>query len=116
MTGPAAILALLSTAVFGGLVLMSDRPRGAFIAQITSALAAAVVFVSLVAGEWLSGLGLTPSLASALGIALLSASFAGMLYHLYLGRFTSVWRARGIFTIVFLVIAALFGTIYLALI
>ena len=44
----------------------------------------------------------------ALGIGVLSATAAAMGYHLYLGRFTSMWIARGVFLTVAIGIAAAF--------
>ena len=107
-------VALLSAALFSGLVLMSDRPRGALLAQIALALAAALIFVAiLMEGPYA---GLAPERVAAIGVGLMAASVAGMLYHLYLGRFDRVWAARGVFTLVYLVAAGLFGLVITPLI
>ncbi len=114
MLGEAFPVALLSAAVFGGLSLMSDRPRGAFIAQCVLVVGAAIVFVAIVAADGLGGM--PPERIAAFGVGLMAAAVAGMLYHLYLGRFEQVWTARGVFLIVYLVVSALFGLIFLSLI
>lgn len=115
MIGTAAVIALLSTLVFAGLVFVQDRPRGALIAQIGSVAAAALIFVALVFDALLYGIGLSALQVSALGLALLAATVGGMFYHLYLGRFDDVWRARFVFALVYLGVAAVLGTLYLAL-
>jgi hypothetical protein len=53
--------------------------------------------------------GLPPQRLAAFGVGLMAAAVAGMLYHLYLGRFERVWAARGVFLLVYLVVSALFG-------
>ena len=113
MLTEAAPIALLSAALFCGLALMSDRPRGAFLAQVALALGVAAVFVAIVAGP--VG-GVPPQRIAAFAVAVMAAAVAGMLYHLYLGRFDSVWTARGVFTLVYLVTAGLFGVVFLSLI
>ena len=115
MIATAATIALISTLVFTGLVLVRDRPRGALIAQIGSAGAAALLLAALVFDTALSGIGLSALQVSALGLALLAATVGGMFYHLYLGRFDDVWRARVVFALVYLGVAAVLGTLYLAL-
>ncbi len=110
MIQEAALISVLSALVFCALVLMSDRKRGALIAQIGTALAAALIFAALVYEERLAD----AALVSAIGTGLLAATAAGMFYHLYLGRFTSVWPARGVFTLVYFAIAGLLGLIYLS--
>lgn len=113
MIGQALPVALLSAALFCALALMSDRPRGAFLAQIALAAATAIVFVVIVAGP--IG-GIPPERIAAFAVGLMAAAVAGMLYHLYLGRFESVWAARAVFTLVYLVTATLFGVVFLSLI
>jgi hypothetical protein len=103
-------IALPSAAVFGGLVLMADRKRGAALAQALLVLAVVVIFVAIVADGPVAGLS-APWLA-AIATGLIAAAVAGMLYHLYLGRFARVWAARGVFTAVYLGLAALFGLIF----
>jgi hypothetical protein len=110
----AAVIALASTAVFCGLVLMSDRRRGALIAQGWLVLAAAGVFVAILAEGPVAGLA--PGALAAFAVALIPASVAGMLYHLYLGRVDRVWAARGVFAAVYLGLTALFGFTFLSLI
>ena len=112
MIGLAMGLAIASALVFGALALMSDRKRGALIAQLGSVVAAAAIFVAIGLGD---GTGWARTV-SAFGTALFAATLAGMGYHLYLGRFDDVWRARGVFTLVFLAMAAAFGLVYLSLI
>jgi hypothetical protein len=107
-------VAFLSAALFGGLALLSNRPRGALIAQGALAVAAALVFVAILAEGPVAGM--TPDWIAALGVGLMAAAVSGMLYHLYLGRFESVWTARGVFTLVYLVTSALFGVVFLSLI
>ena len=112
MIGLAVALGVASAAVFGALVLMTDRKRGALVAQVGSVLAAAAIFAALAFG---AGTGWARPV-SAFGTALFSATLAGMGYHLYLGRFQEVRRARGVFALVFLGIAGVFGLLYLSLI
>ncbi len=107
-------VALISAALFCALALMSDRPRGAFLAQIALGLAAALVFVAILARGPV--VGLEPQRLAAFAVGLMAAAVAGMLYHLYLGRFERVWAARGVFTLVYLVTAGLFGLVFLSLI
>ncbi|MEM7722693.1 MAG: hypothetical protein AAF376_09985 [Pseudomonadota bacterium] len=114
MWAQAIPIAIASTALFGGLALMSDRERGAFLAQCGLAFAAALVFVAIVADGPI--FGITTRGLSAFAVGLLSACVAGMLYHLYLGRFERVWAARGVFTLVYLGLSALFGLLFLSLI
>lgn len=107
-------VALVSAALFGGVALMSDRPRGALIAQGALFVAAALVFVAIVVRGPVAGIA--PEALAAFGVGVMAAAVAGMLYHLYLGRFESVWKARGVFTLVYLVTSALFGLVFLSLI
>jgi len=107
-------VALLSGAVFGGLAMMNDRPRGALIAQGILVLGAVLVFVAILVSGGVAGL--RPDQVAAFGVALMSAAISGMLYHLYLGRFTQVWTARAVFLAVYLFVSALFGLIFLSLI
>ena len=113
MLTQALLIALPSTAVFGGLSLMSDRPRGALLAQTGLALMAPLVFLAIV----LNGpiLGMSPFAIAAFAFGVMAACVAGMLYHLYLGRFTEAWAARGVFSLVYLMMTALFGFVFLAL-
>jgi hypothetical protein len=60
--------------------------------------------------------GLPPERIAGFGVSLMAAAVAGMLYHLYLGRFEQVWTARGVFLLVYLVVSAAFGLIFLSLI
>lgn len=115
MIGTATIVALLSALTFTGLVFIQDRPRGALIAQIGSVVAAGVIFAALLFDNGLYGIGLSALQVSALGTSLLAATVGGMFYHLYLGRFDDVWRARLVFALVYLGVAAVLGTLYLAL-
>ncbi|MEQ8368881.1 MAG: hypothetical protein RIB61_19460 [Roseicyclus sp.] len=93
---------------------MTDRPRGAFLAQCALVVGAALVFVSIAMDGPL--FGIDPPALSAFAVGIMASSSASMLYHLYLGRFTRVWAARAVFTVVFLVFTALFGFVILSLI
>jgi hypothetical protein len=107
-------VALPAAALFGGLVLMRDRKRGAVVAQGALVAAVALIFLSILMEDGVAGIA-SYDLA-AIGIALVSAAVAGMLYHLYLGRFDRVWAARGVFTAVFLGLSAVFSLVILSLI
>jgi ferredoxin len=74
--------------------LMSDRPRGAFIAQCILVVGAVLVFIAIVVSDGIGGL--PPDRIAAFGVGLMAAAVSGMLYHLYLGRFEQVWTARSI--------------------
>ncbi|MFN3263046.1 MAG: hypothetical protein ACE37J_21050 [Pikeienuella sp.] len=114
MLPQAALIALASAAAFGALTLMSDRKRGAFLAQVGLALAASLVFVAIIADGPV--LGVEPEGLAAFAVGLISAAAAGMLYHLYLGRFERVWTARGVFSAVYLALSAMFGLVFASLI
>lgn len=107
-------IALVSAVLFGGLALMSNRPRGALIAQGILAVAAVLVFIAILVPGPIAGI--TPRGLAAFGVGVISASVAGMLYHLYLGRFDNVWKARGVFTGVYLITSAIFGLVFMSLI
>jgi hypothetical protein len=107
-------VALPAAALFCGLVLMGDRKRGAVVAQGAAVVAVVPIFVSILVEQGVAGIAARD--LAALGIALVSASVAGMLYHLYLGRFDSVWAARGVFTAIFLGLSAVFSLTILSLI
>lgn len=113
MLAQASLLAIVTSAIFSGLALMSDRPRGALIAQGGLALAGAMMMVAIVRD---SAFGIDAPALAAFAVAVMAACVAGMLYHLYLGRFTRVWAARAVFTLVFFGVSALFGTVFLSLI
>jgi hypothetical protein len=113
MVPQAALIAVASAALFGALALMSDRKRGAFLAQIALFVAGALLFVAIVV-PWPVA-GVAPAGLAAVAVGLISAAGAGMLYHLYLGRFERVWAARGVFTAVYLGLSALFGLVFLSL-
>ena len=106
-------VAIPSAALFCALVLMSDRKRGAFLAQGALFLAVVAMFVAITASGPLAGLA--PIQVAAIATGLIAAAVAGMLYHLYLGRFVRVWAARGVFTSVYLGLAGLFGLVFLNL-
>jgi len=110
----AASIALASAAVFCGLVLMSDRGRGALLAQGWLVLGAAGVVVAILAEGPVAGLA--PPALAAFAVAVLAASLAGMFYHLYRGRFDRVWAARGVFALVYLGLLAVLGFTFLSLI
>jgi hypothetical protein len=114
MISQAALIAIFSAALFGALVLMSDRKRGAFLAQIGLVIATALVFVAIVVDSPVAGIA--PRGLAAFAVGLISAAVAGMLYHLYLGRFERVWAARVVFSAVYLAVSALFGLVFLSLI
>jgi hypothetical protein len=113
MLTDALIVALPSAALFGGLALMSDRKRGAALAQGALVLAVMAMFVAITASGPLAGLA--PIRIAAIATGLIAAAVAGMLYHLYLGRFVRVWAARAVFTAVYLGLSALFGVVFLSL-
>lgn len=113
MLAQASLLAIVTSAIFSGLALMSDRPRGALIAQAGLALAGALMMVAIVRD---SAFGIGAPALAAFAVAVMAACVAGMLYHLYLGRFTRVWAARAVFTLVFFGTSALFGFVFLSLI
>jgi hypothetical protein len=95
-------------------VALVRRPRGASIAQAVLVVGAVLVFVAIAVPGGIAGL--PPERIAGFGVGLMSAAVAGMLYHLYLGRFDQVWTARGVFLLVYLVVSALFGLIFLSLI
>ncbi|MCT4685624.1 MAG: hypothetical protein N4A39_18030 [Roseicyclus sp.] len=114
MIGDSLIAALPSAALFAGLALMSDRPRGALLAQAALVAAVVMIFVAILVDAPVAGIP-APRLA-AIATGLIAAAVAGMLYHLYLGRFERVWAARAVFTLVYLGAAGLFGLVFLSLI
>lgn len=113
MTLQLVLAPLLAAAVFSGLALMSNRKLGASVAQGFLALGGVIAFVAIVAGPVA---GFAPRDVAGLAAGLIAASMAGMLYHFYLGRFTEVWAARGVFTAVFLGLWLVFGFVFLSLI
>jgi hypothetical protein len=114
MLGQTTPIALASAALFGALALMSDRKRGAFLAQIALFVAGALLFAAIVVPGPVAGIA--PQGLAAFAVGLIAAAAAGMLYHLYLGRFERVWAARGVFTAVYFGLSALFGLVFLSLI
>ncbi len=106
-------VALPSAALFCSFALMSDRKRGAFLAQGALVVAVVAMFLAITANGPLAGLD--PIRLAAIATGLIAAAVAGMLYHLYLGRFVRVWAARGVFTAVYLGLSALFGLVFLSL-
>jgi len=113
MIDEAVLSALPAAALFGGLVLMHDRKLGALVAQGALVVAVVLIFVAILTEG--GALGLSAVGLAGLGIALVSAAVAGMLYHLYLGRFTRVWAARAVFTALFLGVSAVFSLVLLSL-
>ncbi|WP_439137052.1 hypothetical protein [Roseicyclus sp.] len=93
---------------------MSDRKLGALLAQAALVLAVVLIFVAILFED--GALGLSAAGLAGVGIALVSAAVAGMLYHLYLGRFTRVWAARAVFTALFLGVSSVFSIVLLSLI
>ena len=114
MLALAAPVALVSALVFAAIALLSDRPRGAAVAQSALYAGAAMIFAAVVVEGPL--LGQPVERIAAFGASLMAAAAAGMLYHIYLGRFANAWAARGVFTLVYLGLAALFGLVILSLI
>jgi hypothetical protein len=106
-------VALPSALLFGTFALMSDRKRGAFLAQGALVVAVVAMFVAITASGTLAGLA--PERIAAIATGLIAAAVAGMLYHLYLGRFERVWAARAVFSAVYLGLAGLFGLVFLSL-
>ena len=114
MLAQASLLAIVTTAIFSGLAFMSDRPKGALFAQAGIALAGALTMIAVIREQ--GSFGITQQALAAFSVAIMAACVAGMLYHLYLGRFTRVWAARSVFTLVFLGTSALFGFVFLSVI
>ena len=114
MLDEAILSALPAAALFGGLVLMRDRKLGALLAQGALVVAVVLIFVAILSDD--GALGLSVAALAGVGIALVSAAVAGMLYHLYLGRFTRVWAARAVFTALFLGVSSVFSLVHLSLI
>lgn len=110
MWSEALPIAVMSGAAFAALALMEDRVRGAFWGQAGLVVAGALFFVALALSA--------PESRGVAGAAtgLLAAAGAGMFYHLYRGRFDDVWRARAVFFVVYLAMAAVFGLVFLSLI
>ena len=113
MVGETLSIALPSAGLFCAFALMSDRKSGACLAQAALVAAVVVMFVAILVEGPIAGL--SPLRVAAIATGLIAAAVAGMLYHLYLGRFTRVWAARGVFTVVYLGLAALFGLVFLSL-
>jgi hypothetical protein len=113
MLSQALPVALLSAAVFGGLSLMSDRPRGRSSRRHPRGGGGARLHRDRGSGRHRGPAARTHR---GFGVGLMAAAVAGMLYHLYLGRFDQVWTARGVFLLVYLVVSAAFGLIFLSLI
>jgi hypothetical protein len=105
------LVALLSAGAFGGVVMMSDRKRGANVAQGVLLVGGVLAFVAIMAGPVA---GMTPRQIAGFAAGLLAAGVAGMLYHFYLGRFAQVWTARGALAAVFLGFWLVFGLIFLS--
>jgi hypothetical protein len=114
MMDDAIFSALPAAALFGGLVLMQDRKLGALLAQGALVVAVVLIFIAILSDG--GALGLSVAGLAGIGIALVSASVAGMLYHLYLGRFSRVWAARAVFTALFLGVSSVFSLVLLSLI
>ena len=114
MLDEAILSALPAAALFGGLVLMRDRKLGALLAQGALVVAVVLIFVAILSDD--GALGLSVAALAGVGIALVPAAVAGMLYHLYLGRFTRVWAARAVFTALFLGVSSVFSLVLLSLI
>ena len=106
MTLPALLAALLAAGAFGGVVMMSDRKRGANVAQGVLLAGGVLAFVAIMAGPVA---GLSPRQIAGLAAGLLAAGAAGMLYHFYLGRFAEVRTARAALAAVFLGFWLVFG-------
>ena len=102
-----------SLAAFGALLALADRKRGTVVAQGVLIAGAVVFFAAIVGGP--DGPGAQRALAT-LAVGLLSAGAAGMLYHLYLGRFASLATARAVFVAVYLGLGAIFALVFLSLI
>jgi hypothetical protein len=103
-------VAFPSAALFCALALMTDRKRGALVAQGALFISVVAIFVAIVADGPVAGL--PAAYVGAIATGLIAASVAGMLYHLYLGRFERTWAARGVFSAVYLGLALLFGLIF----
>ena len=84
--------------VLVGLTLMLRTARsGALLAQGALVVAVVMIFVAIVVFKDGPVAGLPAPRLAAIATGLIAAAVAGMLYHLYLGRFDRVWgRARGL--------------------
>jgi hypothetical protein len=111
MTLPAILAALIAVGAFAGVVMMSDRPRGANVAQAVLLAGGALAFAAIVVGPLA---GLTSRQLVGMASGLLAAGAAGMLYHFYLGRFEQVRNARAALSAVFLGFWLLFSLIFLS--
>lgn len=107
----AVFVALVACAVFGGIVMMSDRKKGANIAQGFLVVGGVLAFVAILSGPFA---GMSPRQVAALATGVIAAGTAATLYHFYLGRFTEVWVARGALAAVFLGFWLVFGLIFLS--
>ena len=108
----ALVAVVVSVALMVGLMALSDRKRGTVLGQVVLLAGGAVFFLSIAAGE-VAGIG--PRALAILAVGLLAAGAGGMLYHLYVGRFTDLRLARGVFAAVYLGLAAAFGLLFLVL-
>jgi len=106
-------VAAISAAVFCALALMSDRPKGALVAQIALCVAGGLLFLAIVRDAAL--LGIAPRMWAALATGVIAAALSGMFYHLYLGRFERVWAARAVFSAIYLATLGVLSLLFLAL-
>ena len=109
MSSAYLVAALIAVTVFAGLVLITDRRRGGLIGQLGTGIGAIILFVAY-AMEQRSDL--TPAYIPGLmagGVGVMSAATGGMEYHLFLGRFTSIWAARGVFLCVAVALGVALG-------
>lgn len=103
----------VSAALFSALALMSDRPRGALIAQIALFLAGGLLLFASVRES--AFVGISPRMMAALATGVIAAALSGMFYHLYIGRFERVWAARAVFTAIYLAASGVLSLVFLAL-
>ncbi len=115
-----AAVAVLSLAVFAALVAIPNRRIGGMLGQVGIVLAAFLLFAANAANPGLQPAPqpalLTSPVLLAAGVGLMAATLGGMGYHLFLGRFASLWPARAVFFAVSLGLAATLGAalMYLA--
>ena len=105
------LVALVATAVFGSIVMLSDRRLGANIALGFLCLGGALAFVAI-RTQPVAWMG--PRELAALATGLIAAAVSAALYHFYLGRFTDVWVARGSFAAVTFGFWLVFGLIFMS--
>ena len=109
MSGAYVLAALIAFTMFSALVLMQDRRRGGLIGQLGTGIGAIILFVAYTFDQRPEPVPAPVPGLMAGGVGILSAATGGMGYHLFLGRFTSLWAARRVFLCVSLGLAVALG-------